>query len=251
MNCRVKKKMLQIFKAVIAFSTLHSISFGAESQKIIEPQKWEEERSFSYKEHFLGLSTGVSFPSVEVESDEDYYYQQNIQFNSRGTIYGGLDYSVDVFYNRTLSRNWSNKLGKNESFKGNLLLGYGFPEINPGWKFVLRGGLYADDQNLVRLSHGRKNIIAPQVSPLWLFEQQDGSLFHMSFSYIHLDRGQLFSKPGDDHEYGILFKIGETIPISKTFGFLYNLDLEMFRVGNKELNSTAVKNISFNVGLAI
>ena len=236
---------------VIAFSILHSISFGAEGYRVIEPQKWEEERSFSYKEHFLGLSAGVSFPSVEVKSDDDYYYQQNIQLNSRGTIYRRVEYTVDVFYNRVLSRSWSKKLGKNKSFKGNLFLGYGFPEIKPRWKFVLRGGLYADDLNLVRLSHGRKNIIAPQVSPLWLFEQQDGSIFHMSFSYIHLDRGQLFSKSDEGHEYGVRFRVGEAIPISKIFGFLYNLDLEMFRVGNKELNSTTLKNISFNVGLAI
>ena len=218
MNCRVKRKILQIFKVVIAFCAFHSISFGAESQKVIGPQKWDEERSFSYKEHFLGLSTGVSFPAVKVKSDDDYYYQQNIQLNSRGTIYGGVDYTVDVFYNRILSRSWSKKLRKHESFKGNLLLGYGFPEIKPGWKFVLRGGLYADDLNLVRLSHGRKNIIAPQVSPLWLFEQQNGSLFHMSFSYIHLDRGQLFSKSDEGHEYGVRFKVGEAIPISKVFG---------------------------------
>ena len=248
MKDRVGEGFISIFKLSLIFLGFNSFVFGSE---IYEKVRFEEERSFSHKEHFLGLTTGISLPSVTVGKDNYYHYQQNLQLELRGNLFKRIDYSLNANYGKALSKNWSEKVLKEESLKGDFLLGYAFPEIKPGWRLVLRGGVYVNDLNLVQLSHGRKNIIAPQVSPLWLYEQKDGSLFHMSLSYIHLDRGQFFSKSGDDREFGLGFQVGEVIPISKKFGFLYNFNFERLRVGDKNLNSNTLQNFSLNVGFGI
>ena len=173
MKDRVGEGFISIFKLSLIFLGFNSFVFGSE---IYEKVRFEEERSFSHKEHFLGLSTGISLPSVSVGKDDYYHYQQNLQLELRGNLFKRLDYSLDTSYSRVLSKNWSENVLKKDSVKGNLLVGYAFPEIKPGWRLVLRGGVYANDLNFVELSHGRKNIIAPQISPLWLYEQQDGSL---------------------------------------------------------------------------
>ena len=207
-----------------------------------------EEISFSHRHSLLGLSSGFSMPFVKSEEKRNYFYETTLGVSYRIPLFDHIDIDLDLLYGKVRWERWSEEIKRSDFVKTDLYLGYAFPDIKPGWRLVLRGGLYYNSFQFFELNNKRDMIKAPQLSPLWLYEQSDGSMFHMSFKYIHLDRGQLFSKEGEK-EFGVGFKIGEIIPLNDQIGFLYNVELEALNITDSENKTRPVRNIVLSLGI--
>ena len=207
----------------------------------------ETEVSFSHRRSLLGLSSGLSMPFVKTEEKRNYFYETTLGVSYRIPIFDNIDIDLDLLYGKMRWERWSEETKRSDFVKTDLYLGYAFPDIKPGWRLVLRGGLYYNSFQFFQLNNKREMIKAPQLSPLWLYEQSDGSLFHMSFKYIHLDRGQLFSD--SEKEFGAGLKIGEVIPLNDQIGFLYNVELEVLNITDSENKTRPVRNIILSLGI--
>jgi hypothetical protein len=207
------------------------------------------EGQFSHSLPFLGLSSGLSMPFIKNKKNRNYYYETTLGLSFRTPLVGHFDFDVDAVYGKIRWERWSQEVKRTDFFKSDIYLGYAFPKIKPGWRFVLRGGLYYNTFQFYNLDHKRDIIKAPQISPLWLYEQKDGSLFHMSFKYIHLDRGPLFTKGAGKMESGLGFKVGEVIPLNKDVGLLYNVEFESFVLADDQKQTHLIRNVIFSIGI--
>ncbi|MBF0209108.1 MAG: hypothetical protein HQK53_19795, partial [Oligoflexia bacterium] len=127
------------------------------------------------------------------------------------------------------------------SVNSNALIGYIFSDISPGWNLIPRVGVNYATKGIHRKHNERE--ITPIISPLWLWQQENGNIATLTLTYYYFDKIKVISDSLNDRykEFAIGLRIGEIVPITseKGFSIIYGVTAEIGKYYAQAINNHA------------
>ncbi|MBF0359629.1 MAG: hypothetical protein HQK49_01365 [Oligoflexia bacterium] len=174
--------------------------------------------SISKDSWLTSLSLGISNPQFSSENgkvtvgENRYFYSGRFQtdlplfkiFHIHGEVMGSAAIGDPVLSKyKSIEQN---------SYRG--LIGIIFKDITPKWNLIPRAGVFVAKRGDFR--KGNIQEAFPQISPLWLYQRDNGQIVNLSINYTHIDNSKkTIELPGLHTEWALGAEAGQIIPLNK------------------------------------